>query len=125
MDKEYNILEDLIIACLAVYKYPLDKAYKHIDSLREQGLFNHQNFAQWDSTEIGNMLKKAGYDRGGINYIISERLEFLGKLVNSTGIKKFEKLISSNDNEKVKEYLLSIKGIGEKIINNFFTLRDS
>lgn len=69
-------------------------------------------------------MKEAGYDRGGVTWIISERLSALGKFSVSKGIIECEKVLLSRNKQKITEFLLPIKGIGNKVLESYFLLAE-
>jgi endonuclease III-like uncharacterized protein len=124
MNKKSTVLEDLIISILSVNNVSIDKTYSHIESMRKEGIFDPLKLSKLSIEDIGNNLKKAGYDRGGVNYIIAERLLDLGKKILSEGQDNFEKNLSDKNKSSLKDFLLSLRGVGNKVVDNFFVLRD-
>ena len=61
----------LVVAALATYSYSLKKAWALREGLRKAELFDSKRVAKQTAQQVGNALKKAGYDRGGITYIIT------------------------------------------------------
>lgn len=47
----------------------------------------------------------------------------MGEHVKKTGKKDYEEVLTSTDKQAVEKLLKPIKGIGPKVIENFFTLR--
>jgi hypothetical protein len=120
-----NPWEDLVSAILSVNQYPLEKTSLIVETLRREGLFHPQNLARWTSKEIGTRLRNGGYDRGGfMTWLFAERLESLGKFAESVGIEECEKILRSGRTNEVKQFLLPVKGIGPKVLDNFFVLRN-
>lgn len=122
MNKKSTVLEDLVISILSVNNVSIDKTYSSIEAMRKEGLFTPSNLSKWSIEDIGNNLKKAGYDRGGVNYILAERLSTLGKQISLQGQNEFEKALANTDKRALKEFLLTIKGVGNKVVDNFFIL---
>lgn len=125
MNKKSSVLEDLFISLLSVNNVSIEETYSHIESMRKEDIFEPLKLEKLSIEEIGNNLKKAGYNRGGVNYILAERLLDLSKKINLQGKKEFEISISNPDKKDLKDFLLTIKGIGNKVVDNFFILRNS
>jgi hypothetical protein len=122
MNQTNEIWQDLIISLLSVNGWSVDKNFKYKDALNKSGLFNPENLNKWDVVEIGNKMKESGYDRGGVTWIISERLSALGKFVVSKGVAECDKILLSKNKEKITEFLLPIKGVGNKVLESYFIL---
>ena len=125
-DRPNTLWEDLVLAILSVNRYSLAKTYLAVETLRREGLFHPQNLAGWTSKEIGTRLRNGGYDRGGfMTWLFADRLESLGKFVESVGIEECEKVLRRGEANEVKHFLQPVNGIGPKVLENFFVLRDT
>jgi hypothetical protein len=123
-DDQDSLWEDLVISILSVNQYSLEKTYPALPLLREGGLLNPENLSRWESAEIVARLKAAGCDRGPfMTELFASRLAFLGRDVNSRGIAVCSRILLSNDPTAISNLLLPVKGIGPKVLQNFFMLR--
>jgi hypothetical protein len=124
-DRTDNPLENLISAMLSVNQYSLQKTFLLVETLRREGLFYPQNLARWTPKEIGTRLRHSGYDRGCLTWLLADRLESLGRFVESVGIEECERVLRCGKTDEVKHFLLPVKGIGPKVLANFFALRNT
>lgn len=119
-----NVWEDLVVSVLSVNQYTLSNTYKSLQSLEDIGLFKPENLTNWDVDKIEENLKKGGCDRGiFMTGLFAARLFALGGLLSSRGIKEVEAILLSHDKKAIEELLLPVKGIGPKVLQNFFALR--
>jgi hypothetical protein len=119
-----NPWEDLVISILSVNQYSLEKTYENAPLLRESGLFSPENLSKWDVEEIVVRLKNSGCDRGSfMTNLFAIRLAYLGAAVDSKGTQESRRILLSKEPEAIRSFLLPIKGIGPKVLRNFFLLR--
>lgn len=123
MNPKHSVWQDLVTAMLAVYQYSLEKVDSFAPGLREAGLFEPENLAQYEHEEIFTRLEQAGYKRGELNAIFTDRLRSMGAYVMITGKTHCETVLSGEDKQALEKLLKPIKGVGPKVIENFFTLR--
>ncbi|TVP63094.1 MAG: hypothetical protein EA343_08985 [Nodularia sp. (in: Bacteria)] len=120
-----NVWEDLVISILSVNQYTLSKTYLSIETMRQVGLFNPDNLIQWDSNEINEHLRQGGCERGSfMTNLFAERLAALGALIANQGISKCEQILLSRDKKLITDFLMPVKGIGPKVIQNLFLLQE-
>ncbi|MDF1788862.1 MAG: hypothetical protein P1U82_23580 [Verrucomicrobiales bacterium] len=105
---------DLVVAVLATYSYSLENAWALRKKLKEVGLVDPKNVVGKDEGEVGNLMKKAGYDRGGITYIIAPRLISLMEAVKAGELDLLAKQIASKNEKAFLECLSKVKGFGPK-----------
>jgi hypothetical protein len=114
----------LVVSLLSVNQYPLEKTYAVLSLLRQGGLLSPENLSRWELEEIVARLKAAGCDRGPfMTKLFAVRLASLGMSVQSRGIAVCRGILLSNDPAAISDLLLPIKGIGPKVLRNFFMLR--
>src|SRR4051812_44666176 len=78
--------EDLVVSVLSVNNHSLERTYKSIAALREQGLVDPGRLEQWDQSEIASRLKAAGCDRGPfMTNLFALRLANVGELIRHNG----------------------------------------
>ena len=121
-----TVLEDLVVAVLAVNNYSLEKAFSLVSAIRAEGLADLTKLSKWEVPEIAPRLSRAGYDRGVfLNTLIAQRLSSLGAYASELGFAVFEKKIRSSETDEVQTCLLPVKGVGPKVVENFLLLRES
>jgi hypothetical protein len=115
---------DLVVAMLAVNNRTLEETYAHIQGLKTAGLCSPENLSRWGVDEIVQRLQKAGCNRGAfMTLLFAKRLSSLGATVSSTGIEKFTSILGCASRSEIANLLLPINGIGPKVLENFFLLR--
>jgi hypothetical protein len=116
---------DLVIAILSVNNYPLDKTFALFESLKENGLLDPTALAAVGPADVAQRLGSAGYNRGDtMTAIFTDRLVSLGRLTSDVPIDVCNSILSSGTRDEVSSLLSSVKGVGPKVLNNFFVLRD-
>lgn len=123
MSTKHSVWQDLVTSMLAVYKCSLEKVDSYADAMDTEGLFEPNKLATYSPEEITKKLDRAGYQRGELNAIFTDRLKDTGERVKNTGKKDYEKVLTSKDKQAIEKILKPIKGVGPKVIENFFTLR--
>lgn len=105
---------DLVVATLATYSYPLEKAWQLREALRSAGFADPATWLGKKVEEVGNALKAAGYDRGGITYIIAPRVISLMEAVaaGQLDVLGASKTLRSRDTFCAE--LSKVKGFGPK-----------
>jgi endonuclease III-like uncharacterized protein len=117
--------EDLVISILAVNQYSLERTYVLLGPLRENKITDPARLARWQEQEIEEKLRASGCDRGAfMTKLFAERLSALGALIRNKGIAECEKAISSKDARVIEAFLMPVKGIGPKVLRNFYSLRE-
>ena len=115
---------DVVIAMLSVNNYPLDKTFSLFDQLRANRLFDPSFLAASDAAELARRLGAAGYDRGTtMTEIFADRLLALGHLAESLRIDACTRILTKGSRDEVSSLLGSVKGVGPKVLENFFVLR--
>ncbi len=104
----------LLVAILATYNYSLDRAWSLREALQANALCDPPTMAQRTPQDIGQRLKAAGYDRGGITYIIAERVAALMRALNDGQLDALPLHIAANARQESQELLLQVKGVGPK-----------
>lgn len=105
---------DLVIAVLATYSFSLEKAWALKAQLKKLGLGDPAKVIGKDEGEVGNLMKEAGYDRGGITYIIAPRVISLMKAIKAGDIDALSKHVAAKKEKAFLECLGKVKGFGPK-----------
>lgn len=103
---------ELVVVTLATYSYALEKAWGLREALEEAGLCDPARVLGMDETALGNALKAAGYDRGGITYIIAPRLLALMKAIQAGTLDTVEEYLKQRDEAAFRKVVESVKGFG-------------
>lgn len=121
-DHSLNPWPDLVMAMLSVNNYPLTKVITLFDALKDNGLLDPRNLACWHREEITRRLAAAGYDRGTVmTAIFTDRLSSLGGLAEQFAAN--EEILIRGTKTEIAELLKRVKGVGPKVLKNFFLLR--
>lgn len=123
MSNKDSVWRDLVTAMLAVYNCSLEKVDLFAKAFDEAGLFRPEDLAKYSHEDVFLKLEKAGYKRGELNAIFTDRLLALGEYVKNAGKQHCEGILASKDKQAIEKLLKPIKGVGPKVIENFFTLR--
>lgn len=105
---------DLVIAILAGYSYALEDAWKHKDKLRAARVADPAAVLGLDDAAVGNLLKGAGYDRGGITYIIAPRVRALMECLSNGTLDGLDATIKSQREADFSALFSRVKGVGPK-----------
>jgi hypothetical protein len=117
-----NPWPDLIMAMLAVNKYPLEKVFALFEALDSRNLFDPESLARRDSGEIARDLKRAGYDRGPeLTNILAERIWSLRAL--GSDFAESEAILAHGSKHEVETLLECVSGVGPMVLKNFLLLR--
>lgn len=109
-----RLLQDLALAALAAYNYDLDRAVALREPLANAGLLDPERVLGLDVGDLGNALKAAGYDRGGVTYIIAPRLQSLMAAARDGAIDRARDRLNAADPEGFGAAVREIKGFGPK-----------
>lgn len=119
-----NPWEDLVVAILAVNQYSLEKTYLLLPGLRKAGLTDAGNLSRWTQEELLERLKEAGCDRGSfMTALFAQRLCALGALIQQRGVENCNEVVAGTRIGAIEKLLLPVKGIGPKVLKNFYALR--
>lgn len=113
---------DLVVATLATYNFALEKAWGLREQLGAAGLADPARVAGRSTEDVGNALKAAGYDRGGITYIIAPRLVSLMEAAQAGGLDPLAAAIANGDEAAFTACLTTVKGFGPKAAKTAWVL---
>ncbi len=115
---------DLVMAILSVNNHPLDRTFALCEALRDQGLFEPAVLAEATPESIARKLVAGGYDRGhAMTEIFTDRLLSLGAFLRSGSSDEHRVVLEHGSRDEVRQILEPIKGIGPRVLENFFVLR--
>jgi hypothetical protein len=119
-----ELWSDLVVAMLAVNNHSLEKTYAHLEGLKASGLCSPENLSAWEVAEIVQRLQQAGCNRGSfMTRLYARRLSSLGASVSATGTEEFTSILRCASRSEIANLLLPINGIGPRVLENFFLLR--
>jgi hypothetical protein len=122
--KHTNPWADLVIAMLSVNNYPLDRTFALFDKLEAEGLFDPSVLASATASEVACKLGAAGYNRGDtMTAIFTDRLLSLGALAKRESPSVCQRTLEGRVREDVENLLADVKGVGPRVLENFFLLR--
>ena len=117
------VLENLVIALLAVNRFPLEKAYGLREGLRQQGLFNLVEVSTWRREKIYDALLASSYNRGSFLVgLISDRVAALSRFVAGPEWSPLLTDFEAGFKGRVGKRLLGVSGIGPAVVENFWML---
>ena len=122
MNSTPEIIEDIVVALLAVSAYPMERVAKILPSLRESKLTEPAFVAAADEGEITKRLNGSGYQRGLLVGMYAERLQAVMQHICSGGIDGIEPLIATRDREAIGAIFRGVRGVGPKVLDNLFIL---
>lgn len=119
-----QLWSDLVVSMLSVNNHSLEKAYACIGGLLAEGLCAPENLSKWSVDELARRLIEAGCNRGSfMTQLYAKRLSALGAAVNDMGIEEFTRIVSTKNRSDISRLLMRINGIGPRVLQNFFLLR--
>lgn len=116
-----NDWEKIVCLILSVNRWELWRTLNLYDNLKKEKIFDPNFLIGLGDYEIGLRLKNAGYDRGVLTFMISERILKSAEIVTENKINILGTSLSI-DNSDNRSFLKSLKGIGEKSIGDFYRI---
>lgn len=116
-----NDWEKIVCLILSVNRWDLSKTLDSYEKLKEKKLFDSDFVAQSNFQDVGNRLKEAGYDRGSLTFMMSDRLVSAAKTIIEKKINVQETLLET-ESEENRKLLLSLRGFGEKSVSDFYRI---
>lgn len=118
------VVRDLVCALLAVNSWTIEESFSVYEGLKAEGLTDFQAVSQLPHSEIFDRLMRAGYQRADFMVgMVADRLRSLADTMGADGPVRLRQLISENRVKEMDEWLLSVKGIGPRVLSNFKALR--
>jgi 3-methyladenine DNA glycosylase/8-oxoguanine DNA glycosylase len=115
-------LEAILTAILAVQKYPLEKAWSLLPSLRLERLTEPDFVAKADIGDLIVRLTRAGYERGMLNEMMATRVQHLMVAAVSGSLDAYDDRLAKKDKQAAQELLCKVKGIGPRVADIAWTL---
>lgn len=118
-----DVWTDTLISLLAIYGPSLEKVDGLVPAFKQVGLTSFSKVAQMSHEEVYNALVKSGYDRGNLLGIFIPRIQAVAQAFEQVGMAQVETVLQGKNIQAIEKFLLPIKGIGPKVVNNFLLLR--
>ncbi|WP_430936166.1 hypothetical protein [Saccharicrinis sp. 156] len=116
-----NDWEKIVCLILSVNRWELTKTLDSYAKLKEKKIFDVDFIAQSDFQDVGMRLKQAGYDRGSLTFMMSDRLVSAAKTITEKDINVQGTLLET-ESEENRKFLLSLSGLGEKSVSDFYRI---
>jgi hypothetical protein len=117
-----NQLDTIVAAMLAVSNYPVWKAQQVVPQLRAANLLDMDHLANLAATELAGRFVSAGYDRGALTSMYSERVRGLLVAVRDGKLDLLATHIAERDESAFTKLLTTIKGIGPSVASTAWIL---
>lgn len=118
------LIEETIVAMLAVNNYPLEKAWNLLPQLRKSGLTRPEAIPD-DIGELTVRLASAGYDRGLLTSLFAERIAALMQAVRSGALDKLDDLVRRRAKSDATKLLCTVRGVGPRVAETAWSLWSS
>ena len=117
-----DVVDSLVTALLAVNNYSLEKVWKVLPRLQNEGLTNPGLVASEDLGRLTIRLVDAGYDRGRLTAMFAERLQHLMAAIESGELDGLDGAATRKDPQAVRNILCRVRGIGPQVAQNAWVL---
>ena len=114
-------LGDVVVALLAVNRYPLEKAWGLLPALEANGFTDPATVPE----DIGEATKKlwdSGYDRGLLTSMFAERIQSLMAAVKAGQLARLDELVDARKKAETVALLCTVPGIGPTVAENAWLL---
>lgn len=118
----HEIVEDLIVAILAVNSYPMERVARILPELRSNRLTDPEFVAAADLEEVTRLLYKSGYERGTLVGMFAERLKSLMAKIENDSLDEIGLAVTKRERDRIGDCLRDVKGVGPKVIQNALLL---
>jgi hypothetical protein len=124
-DGRETLLIDLFTAIMAVNRWTVERAYSVSVRLKAVGLLDLPAMSSMSVDDVSERLGRAGYDRGEFMLLqMAERMLSMVRALENGGLEKVETLETSRRLGDIRDFLLTIKGVGPAVVNCFFIMRE-
>jgi hypothetical protein len=124
--KTEDIASDLLMALLAVNSWTLEKVGSLYPTMHANGLFDVSLLAKLEIEQIQERLAAAGFNRGPVlGAMMALRMHHVGLALAEGGAQLLARLEATGDSTGARGYLLSLKGVGPAVVDNYLLLRSS
>ena len=121
-----DIASDLFMALLAVNSWTLEQVGRLYSALQASDLFNVSKLSGLDIEQIQERLDAAGYKRGPVlEAMMAIRLNHVALALAEGGAQLLADLEAVGNTTAASDYLLTLKGVGPTVVQNYLLLRSS
>jgi hypothetical protein len=117
-----DLVDSLVVALLAVNKYPLEKVWKILPRLQHEGLTEPGPVASEDLGRLTVRLARAGYDRGELTGMFAKRLQNLMTAIELGQLDDLYSAACRSDPQALRTMLCKVPGIGPWVAQNAWVL---
>jgi len=124
--KSEDIASDLFIALLAVNSRTLEQVGRLYPALQANGLLSASALRGLETAQIQERLAAAGYKRGPVlGAMMALRIHYVALALADGGAQLLADLEAAGDTRAIRDYLLTLKGVGPAVVENYLVLRSS
>jgi hypothetical protein len=118
------IFLDLMAAILAVNNWPLEKTIAATQKFDDVGLGSPSSVSALDLETVANRLTVAGFNRGDyMNRKMAGRVLGTARTLVAGGLDTIRAHEGAGETSQLREFLLSLDGVGPDVVRIFFALR--
>jgi endonuclease III-like uncharacterized protein len=117
-----DLVDSLVAAILAANNYSLEKVWKVLPRLQEEGLTKPGAVTSEDLAQLTSRLAAAGYDRGRLTAMFAERLQNLMKAIDAGQFDHLRSAATRGDFQAFQTTLCRVRGIGPQVARNAWIL---
>lgn len=115
---------DLVCSLLSVNRWALDRVFGISEGIEKESLFDIDGIARMTHQEVKARLIRAGCSRGDyVTGLLADRLLNVAHALAGQGLSRLCALLDQHDIDEIDKWLLSIKGIGPHVLENFKMLQ--
>jgi hypothetical protein len=120
-----TLLVDLFTAIMAVNQWTVERAYRVSARLKAVGMLDPPTLSRMSVEDVCERLERAGYNRGEFMVLqMAGRMLHMARALENEGVEKIEALETARRLSELREFLLTIKGVGPTVVNSFFLMRE-
>jgi hypothetical protein len=118
-----SIVENLLVALLAVNNWSLERVYDMRGRLRDVGLLDCATVSTLPEDEVAGRLAAAGYARGEyMNKLMAVRVLSMASVLSSDEVVRLSKALQDGRQDSMDAALDRIKGVGPSVRRAFWAL---
>jgi len=115
-------VECILVSLLSVNGYEVARVQDLLPGLRREGLTDPFAVVAMDIAQVTAALTKAGYNKGVLNGRFADYIKGLMEKMVSGELDGLPSLLRENDRAGCRDLLLKVRGIGEHVASNVWTL---
>lgn len=118
------LIENLLLAVLAVNNWSLERVFELRDPLRDAGLFDLAVVSNLSEAEIARRLTIAGYARGEyMTTLMALRFLSVTQVLSTDQLARLAAAIQAGHRDAAEAILNRIRGVGPAVLRNFWILQ--